>query len=186
MRSTITYDWRDGSIEHREVEDHENGTPFWLYHGLGIEFRVPERDYDSESLVEEFRAEFGEELDALREGFDEVWDGHNRVGSWPEQSVEERESHDEQIQALSYAVEQWEPRCGLEVWDASDYYHGALTFAQIVVELKITAVTTDAELDAIADDAQDAAVVEGRCLRGMRAFVEHIRNQVVDRAGEGA
>jgi hypothetical protein len=184
MKNTITYDWRDGSIEHREIADFENGTPFWLYHGLGIEFRGPEREYDSEKLVEAFRAEFGDDLDALREGFAEVWDGHNHVGQWPEQSDEEREAHEIGMLALRDAVQQWEPGTGSEIWDASDYYHGALTFAQIVDAIGMTRNTTDDEIVEIVETEEQKAAVAGCTLRGLSKFVEGIRDRLREEGEE--
>jgi hypothetical protein len=185
MRCEITYDWRDGSMEFAEVADSENGTPAWLYHGLGICFRLPEREYDADKIVEEFRAEFGERLDALREGFEVVWDGHNHVGRWP---VEDDDSDAQERRCdaefgLRCDVERWEPCCGLEIWEASDYYHGGFTTDQILCELGITAVTTDEQLDTIAEDAQAAASVDGRKLSGLHAFVEAMRD-VAQQAAE--
>jgi hypothetical protein len=171
MKNTITYDWRDGSIEHNEIADSETGTPMWLYHGLGISFRVPEREYDSKEIVEEFRAEFGERLDELRGDFSVEWDGHNHVGHW----AGDEEKHCEDMDDITHLIEEWEPECGLEIWDASDYYHGGLTTEQILCELKITAATTDEQLAKIAQDAQDAALVEGRHLSRLSEFVEHMR-----------
>jgi hypothetical protein len=187
MKCEITYDWRDGAVEFREVADHENGTPAWLYHGLGICFRLPEREYDAEEIVEEFRAEFGERLDALREGFEVVWDGHNHVGRFTEDDdsgAQESRVEDEYI--LHRDVEEWEPRCGVEVWNASDYYHGGLTTDQILRELGITAATTDEQLDTIAEDAQAAASVDRRKLSGLRAFVEAMRDVAQQEAERSA
>ena len=71
----------------------------------------------------------------------------------------------------------------LKLTGESDYYLGGLTFEQIVSTLKITATTTDEQLDEIADTEQDRAYVEGRKIAKVREFVEHIREQVRE-AGE--
>lgn len=176
MKIYITYDWRDGSIEFSEVADSENGTPMWLYHGLGVRFCLPERQYDAEEIVEEFREKFGEQLDALREGFAEVWDGHNHVGRWAGNA----EKRYEALYGIIHLVEEWDPQNGLEIWDASDYYHGGLTTEQIIRELKITATTTDEQLVEITKDAQDAALVEGRKLSRLSEFVEHMRTVAIE------
>jgi hypothetical protein len=175
MKCIITYDWRDGSIEFSEVADCENGTPAWLYDGLGIAFRLPERQYDEEEIVEEFRGSFGEQLDALRVGFEIVFDGHNHVGRWPNETEAEGETRMNVNYEIQRFVEEWEPRAGIEIWDASDYYHSGLTTEQILRELKITPTTTDEQLDEITSDAQDAARVDGRHLSRLSEFIEHMR-----------
>jgi ribosomal protein L37AE/L43A len=180
MKNEITYDLRDGTYEYREVADCENGTPAWLYHHLGLCFSLPERQYDAEEIVEEFRAEFGEQLEALRAGFEVVWDGHNHVGNWPGDTDEEAVAPREAEYDLRREVEEWEPRAGIEIWDASDYYHGGLTTDQIIRELKITADTTDWQLNKIEETAQAEARVDGRHLSKLSEFVKSLRAQMIE------
>jgi hypothetical protein len=174
----IHYDWRDGAVEFCEVPDYENGVPADAYHGLVKIFPLACRGYDADIIVDEFKAEFGDELDMIREGFTVEWDGHNHVGRWEE--GDRGRDRDTDIQMLGDRIRDWSERQGDEIWDASDYFHGGLTFEEIVHELKITTATTDDELDDIVTDALDHALAQGYKLEGMHKFAEHIRTQLLE------
>ena len=179
FKKFIEYDWRDGTYRFVEIPEYENGIPFDVYHGLCAWFGLEYRSYDSDELVEEFKAEFGERLEEKRKGFDVRWDGHNHVAQWEGEGTEE-ELHESEM--LDEEIREWSEKFGCEIWDASDYYHGGLTFEQIVKELNITAETTDDELTEIANNALDEALANGIKLEKMHEFAEHLRTRLIEDA----
>lgn len=183
-KSYIEYDWRDGSYRFVEIPEWENGIPFDVHHGLCVWFGLAHREYDKDEIVQAFKEGFGERLEETRKKFDVVWNGHNHVAQWEgeEDSQEVWEEH----MALDDEILSWSEKFGFEIWDASDYFYGGLTFEQIVRELKITAATTDDELNDIVTYALDEAFAQGIKLEKMHEFVEHIRAQLIEEKEEEA
>jgi hypothetical protein len=172
----ITYDWRNGEICYEEQPSYETGTPAWLYHGLGVSFRLPERAYDETEIVEAFRAAFGPRLDALRETYSTEWDGHNRVGR---HGGDPERYHDE-IYGISERVEEWAGHQGVEVWDASDWYCGGLTTSQILDELDAAHRTETEIYNTILEQAE----AEGVRLHDVEQFARWVK-ATADECAEG-
>lgn len=170
MKNSILYDWRDGTVEFVQTRGE---MPLCVKNRLCASFDLPDREYDSEAVVEDFRADFGAELAKLGEGF-------NWIGQWPQSTEKECMARAERLYSLADEIHTWAGRYGYVEYDASEYYAAVYTLRDVGRLLGITADTTDADLDVIVDDAESKARREGYLLTGMRAFAEHVREHVIE------
>nr|WP_294560132.1 hypothetical protein [uncultured Rhodopila sp.] len=124
-----------------------NGISFDVYHGRTLRWKIPCLTADSANALMQ---EVSDEAQAIVDGYECVWDGHNHVGKLTDDAVEARE-------AIGRAIDRpWSEYDTVEVWDAADWF-------QVNID-GLTADTTDEELAELAkrEDADAAPrIIEG-------------------------
>ncbi len=135
-----------------------NAVPFAVWHHRVLRWSIPVlTDAAANALLDEI-APLAERV---CDGYERVWDGNNHVGRYDADAAQARE----QIERL--CSDDWDEDQQVSVWDASDWFGGLGNREAQAATLGITATTTDAELDAIAERelaeaaAEDVDVLEG-------------------------
>lgn len=183
FKAFVDYDLRDGEWSYEEQPEWETGIPFDVHHGLILRFALPTgREYDETATLAWFREEFGAAVEALRDGGDAEFDGHNWV--WRYKSAERaQEAADERWVVTEKLTSETFYLPGREVWDAADWYLGGLSYDEVADELDITAESTDDDLERAEKMARENAVDEYGTpivLRELGGFLEQVRRVLID------
>lgn len=140
------------------------GTPTRVWHGRAIRWAIPVL---TESAAEGLLLDLIPLAQRIVDGYSCEWDGRNHVGRLTEDAQEAADA------ICDLCDRDWSKREVLSVWDAHDWYAQCGGHRELARELGITAETTDAELDAVAEREEDSAAparIEGieRYLRDLR------------------
>jgi hypothetical protein len=163
----IEFDPCDGVVSASSNSEIGNAVPMYVWHGIVRRYHLPYAIYGTSyvALAEEIKPL----LARVQEGFEEVWDGSNHVGTL----TDDAQTAENEIEA---AIESWcDESDAIKVWDASDWLQGETN-----ADLGITATTADDELEAISDKIRNDAVGEADIIDGLDSHLQRRRDDEIE------
>lgn len=173
METVLLYDPEDDQLW-VELRHAISGTPEPEWCRRRLAWTIPST-VDASSLTDAInRGEIADALSRIRAGHTIEWDGSNHVGRLTDDAREMQDGIEEWLDAWRdtlegglIAVDDWYPERDLFIDDYG-----------------ITATTTDAELDAIAERMEADARGENYALDGAYAYAERVRDELRDAASD--
>lgn len=147
------------------------GVPMAVYHGHTVRFVI---SLLTTRAANELLDDLAEDAQAVLDGYDSEWDGHNNMAVYSAAAYAARD----RIASICEQTLSSDAYNRLSVYDASDWYATGDTPLGWAAEWKITVDTTDKELE----DLEHRLCAEARgdrvVLENVRAFLTECREEV--------
>lgn len=168
----VELDCRTGELSAATNAELGSAVPSAVWHGHCVRWPIlPLKALAAERLLQELAPLAQRVVD----GYECVWDGSNHVAH---RTHDAREAIQE-ITGVCGARSEDEESC-LRVWDAGDWLHAIGSRADQRQVLGVTAATTDAELEALAESLKGDAAAEGvDVLEGVQRYLEGLRKDAL-------
>lgn len=146
-----------------------SGMPMRMWHGHVQHWRIPCLKGDAANRLLQSLAE---EAAVVCDGYSSVWDGHNHVADFSDSAKSALEG----ITVTCEAAHDVSDHDMVSIWKAEDWYQPI----DPARELGITALTTDAQLDELAESEERSASCDGHDVEGIRKFLGKVRDELMD------